>query len=186
MYNVVYSTLYYLFNVGNVLQCIIYPLNLSYLCMLHKYHVIHSIQYYPQFHVTVVCRGTYYLWIWGPYCMSKWMTLYEIWSRVSTGSFSTPMPSFSRRFSCKYLFLYVCPGVNYQYLWASLLLQSFMVCLAVPSQTRGHINGCSHPGTANCMEASFPSISLWPDTYTSYNMQCSANFLSEWWQSQMN
>jgi hypothetical protein len=29
-----------LFNVGNVLLCVIYQLNLSYLCTLHEYHVI--------------------------------------------------------------------------------------------------------------------------------------------------
>jgi len=28
-----------LFNVGNVLICVIYQLNLPYLCMLHKYHI---------------------------------------------------------------------------------------------------------------------------------------------------
>jgi hypothetical protein len=98
----------------------------------------------------------------------------------------TCLNCFSRRFSCKYIFIHLCPGVNYQYLWSPLFLQSFMVCLAVPSQIWCHINGCSHPGTAHCMAASFPSISLWPDTYTSYNMQCSASFLSECWRFQMN
>jgi hypothetical protein len=60
--------------------------------------------------------------------------LYEILSLVSTGSFLTLMTSFSRRFSCKYIFIYLCPGANYQYSWSPLFLQSFMVCLAVPSR----------------------------------------------------
>jgi len=93
--------------------------------------------------------------------------LYKILSLVSTGSFLTLMASFSRRFSCKYIFICLCPGVNYQYSWSPLFLQSFMVCLVVPSQIWCHINGCSHPGTANCMAPSRPSISLWHDTYTS-------------------
>jgi hypothetical protein len=36
--------------------------------MLHKYHVIDSVRYYPQFHVTAVGLGTYYPWIRGHYC----------------------------------------------------------------------------------------------------------------------
>jgi hypothetical protein len=36
--------------------------------MLHEYHVIYSVQYYPQFHVTVVGLGTYYPWLRGHYC----------------------------------------------------------------------------------------------------------------------
>jgi hypothetical protein len=31
--------------------------------MLHKYHVIYGVQYYPRFYVTMVVLGTYYLWI---------------------------------------------------------------------------------------------------------------------------
>jgi hypothetical protein len=33
--------------------------------MLHEYHVIYSVRYYPRFHVTAVCIGTYYQWIRG-------------------------------------------------------------------------------------------------------------------------
>jgi len=29
--------------------------------MLHEYHVIYSVRYYPLFHVTAVVLGTYYL-----------------------------------------------------------------------------------------------------------------------------
>jgi hypothetical protein len=33
--------------------------------MLHGYHVMYNIRYYPRFHVTVVGLGTYYPWIRG-------------------------------------------------------------------------------------------------------------------------
>jgi hypothetical protein len=33
--------------------------------MLHEYHVIYSIQYYPWFHVTAVGLGMNYPWIQG-------------------------------------------------------------------------------------------------------------------------
>jgi hypothetical protein len=33
------------------------------ICLLHKYHVKYSVQYYPRFHVTAVGLGTYYPWI---------------------------------------------------------------------------------------------------------------------------
>jgi hypothetical protein len=33
--------------------------------MLHGYHVLYSVRYYPQFHVTAVGLGTYYPWIRG-------------------------------------------------------------------------------------------------------------------------
>jgi hypothetical protein len=36
--------------------------------MLHEYHVIHSIRYYPRFHITAVGVGTYYPLIRGHYC----------------------------------------------------------------------------------------------------------------------
>jgi hypothetical protein len=36
--------------------------------MLHEYHVIYSVPYYPQFHVTAVGLGMYYPWIRGHYC----------------------------------------------------------------------------------------------------------------------
>jgi hypothetical protein len=42
---------------------------LPYLCMLHEYHVIYSVRYYPRFHVTAVGLGTYYPWIRGHYCI---------------------------------------------------------------------------------------------------------------------
>jgi hypothetical protein len=50
--------------------------------MLHEYHGIYSVQYYPRFHVTAVGLGTYYPWIWGQYyncimnckgCGRKWL-----------------------------------------------------------------------------------------------------------------
>jgi hypothetical protein len=37
--------------------------------MLHEYHVIYSVRYYPRFHVTVVGLGTYYSLIRGHYCI---------------------------------------------------------------------------------------------------------------------
>jgi hypothetical protein len=36
--------------------------------MLHEYHVIYSVRYYPRFHVTAVRLGTYYPWIRRHYC----------------------------------------------------------------------------------------------------------------------
>jgi hypothetical protein len=60
-----------LFNVGNVLLCVIYQLNFTYLCMLHEYHVIYSVRYYLRFHVTAVGLGTYYPWIRGHCCVGK-------------------------------------------------------------------------------------------------------------------
>jgi len=33
--------------------------------MLHEYHVIYSVQYYLQFHVTTVVLGKYFPRIWG-------------------------------------------------------------------------------------------------------------------------
>jgi hypothetical protein len=35
--------------------------------MLHEYHVIYSVRYYPRFHVTAVGLGTHYQWIRGHY-----------------------------------------------------------------------------------------------------------------------
>ena len=37
--------------------------------MLHEYHVIYSVRYYPRFHVTAVGLGTYYPWIRGSACI---------------------------------------------------------------------------------------------------------------------
>jgi hypothetical protein len=45
-----------LFNVGNVLLCVIYQLNFA----VFMYHVMYSVRYYLQFHVTAVGLGTYY------------------------------------------------------------------------------------------------------------------------------
>jgi hypothetical protein len=45
--------------------------------MLHKYYVIYSFRYYPQFHVTAVALGTYYPWIRGHYS--------ALWNRVRAG-----------------------------------------------------------------------------------------------------
>jgi hypothetical protein len=42
---------------------------LLYLCLLHEYNVIYSIQCYPQFHVTALGLGTYYLEIQGHTCI---------------------------------------------------------------------------------------------------------------------
>jgi hypothetical protein len=44
-------------------------LTLPYLCLLHEYHVMHSIRYYPRFVVTAVGLGTYYPWIRGHACI---------------------------------------------------------------------------------------------------------------------
>jgi hypothetical protein len=55
MYNVVYKhCIITLFNVGNVLLCVIYQQTLPYLCLLHEYHVIYSVRYCLRFHVTAV------------------------------------------------------------------------------------------------------------------------------------
>ena len=39
--------------------------------MLHEYHVIYSVRYYPKFPVTAVGLGTYYPWTQGHYCIWK-------------------------------------------------------------------------------------------------------------------
>ena len=50
-------------------QCSVqYTLLLLYLCVLHKYHIIYSIRYYPQFHITAVGLGTYCLQVRGSAC----------------------------------------------------------------------------------------------------------------------
>jgi hypothetical protein len=36
--------------------------------MLHEYHVIYSVRYYPRFHLNAVGLGKYYPWIRGDYC----------------------------------------------------------------------------------------------------------------------
>jgi hypothetical protein len=45
--------------------------------MLHEYHVIYSVRYYPRFHITAVGLGTYYPWIWGHYCAKDWQTKFK-------------------------------------------------------------------------------------------------------------
>ena len=56
-----------LFNVGNVLLCVIYQLNFTVFMYVNTnitlYHVIYSFRYYLRFHVTAVGLGTYYPWI---------------------------------------------------------------------------------------------------------------------------
>ena len=66
LYNVVYSKLIItLFNVGNVLLCVIYQLNCTifmYVTRISRYVAlyVYSVRYYLQFHVTAVGLGTYY------------------------------------------------------------------------------------------------------------------------------
>jgi len=59
-----------LFYIDNVLLCVIYQ-TLTYLCMIHEYHFIYSIRYYPRFQVSAVGLRTYYARIWGHYCTRK-------------------------------------------------------------------------------------------------------------------
>jgi hypothetical protein len=59
-----------LLDVGNVLLCIIYQLNFTvFMYVTQISQNIYSVQYYPQFHVTAVGLGTYYLQIQGHYCI---------------------------------------------------------------------------------------------------------------------
>jgi hypothetical protein len=39
--------------------------------MLHEYHAIYSVRYYPWFYVTAVGLGTYYPWIRGHTCIAR-------------------------------------------------------------------------------------------------------------------
>jgi hypothetical protein len=43
--------------------------------MLHEYHIIYSVRYYPRFHITAVGLGTYYLWVRGHYSIVIGITL---------------------------------------------------------------------------------------------------------------
>jgi hypothetical protein len=43
-----------------VQKALIYQLTLLYWCMVHEYHVIYSVRYYPRLHLTAVDLGTYY------------------------------------------------------------------------------------------------------------------------------
>jgi hypothetical protein len=58
-----------IFNVGNVLLCVIYQLNFTVFMFLHEIRVVYSVRYYPRFHITAVGLGTYYPWIRGHYCI---------------------------------------------------------------------------------------------------------------------
>jgi hypothetical protein len=63
-----YCTLHYiitLFNVGNVLLCIIYQLNCTVSMYVTQYHIMYSIRCYPWLCETTVGLGTYYLLMWG-------------------------------------------------------------------------------------------------------------------------
>jgi hypothetical protein len=51
MYNVVYSTLYYYFDVGNVLLCVIYQVNFSSVCMYVCMYVRTYVRMYACTHV---------------------------------------------------------------------------------------------------------------------------------------
>jgi hypothetical protein len=56
-----------LFNVGNVLLCVIYQLNFTVFLYVTRISY-YSVRYYPRFHVTAVGLGTYYPWKRGHYC----------------------------------------------------------------------------------------------------------------------
>jgi ribosomal protein S27AE len=40
--------------------------------MLHEYHIIYSVRYYPRFHVTAVGLGMYQPWIRGHNCIVEY------------------------------------------------------------------------------------------------------------------
>jgi hypothetical protein len=48
--------------------------------MLHEYHVIYSVRYYPRFHLTAVGLGKYYVWIRGYYCICYFSQLFAYFS----------------------------------------------------------------------------------------------------------
>jgi hypothetical protein len=50
--------------------------------MLHEYHVIYTIPYYPSFHITTVDLGIFYPWILGHYC--NYITVYTACIHNST------------------------------------------------------------------------------------------------------
>jgi len=48
--------------------------------MLHEYHVIYSVRYYPRIQVTSVDLGTYYPWIRGSACiLNMRLVVFELW-----------------------------------------------------------------------------------------------------------
>jgi hypothetical protein len=44
--------------------------------MLHDYHVIYNVRYYPRLHVTALGLGTYYPWIRGHTCIRNQYEVY--------------------------------------------------------------------------------------------------------------
>jgi len=59
-----------LFNVGNVLLCVIYQLNFTVFMYVTRISCfIYNVWYYPRFHVTAVGLGTYYTRILGSACI---------------------------------------------------------------------------------------------------------------------
>jgi hypothetical protein len=81
------------------LLCIIYQLNfLVFMYVsLHRYHVIHSVRYYPRFHVTALGLGTYYPWMRGCYC--KQILIPTAFVILGMWGISTPAPLHSRGIS---------------------------------------------------------------------------------------
>ena len=66
-----------LFNVVNVLLCVIYQLNFTvfmYVTRISRYDVIYSVRYYPRLSVTAVGLGTYYPWIRRSSCIFNHVT----------------------------------------------------------------------------------------------------------------
>jgi len=63
--------------------------------MLHEYHLIHSVRYYPWFHVTVVGLEKYYPWIWGHYCItySECVSVACSCTRSACAVFCQPWPA---------------------------------------------------------------------------------------------
>jgi hypothetical protein len=71
--------------------------------MVHEYHVIYSVQYYPRFHVTAVGLGTYYPWMRGHYCISHSMSspvhfvLFEITEPIGNFAFTAVFACLTRQ-----------------------------------------------------------------------------------------
>jgi len=63
-----------LFNVGNILLCVIYQINFTvfvYVTRISRYHVIYSVEYYLWFHVTAVGLGMYNPHMQGSTCIVR-------------------------------------------------------------------------------------------------------------------
>jgi hypothetical protein len=56
--------------------------------MIHEYHVIYSVQYYPRFYVSAVGDGTYYPWIRRHYIIHMCALCY-----ISHGKISLCLPA---------------------------------------------------------------------------------------------